>query len=39
MCVPVRRKEQALPPNRTLTRVIMVENGKDAWAVVANMSI
>ncbi|MCF1481637.1 IS1595 family transposase [Agrobacterium vitis] len=35
MCVLALREANKHAPNRTLTRVIMDENGKDAWAAVA----
>ncbi|MBB3320469.1 IS1595 family transposase [Rhizobium sp. BK181] len=35
MCVLALREANRHAPNRTLTRVIMDENGKDAWAAVA----
>lgn len=34
MCVLALREANKHAPNRTLTRVILDENGKDAWAVV-----
>jgi len=35
MCVLALREANRHAPNRTLTRVIMDENGKDAWSAVA----
>jgi hypothetical protein len=35
MCVLALREAKKHAPNRTLARVIMEENGKDAWAAVA----
>ncbi|RDJ03255.1 IS1595 family transposase [Rhizobium grahamii] len=35
MCVLALREANRHAPNRTLTRVIMDENGKDTWAAVA----
>ncbi len=35
LCVLTLREANRHAPNRTLTRVIMDENGKDAWAAVA----